>query len=72
MSEYIQSNKIAFNTKESVQILGINRNLLDSYRKRGLIKSVKVGRFYIYPKTELENFINRNLGREITKEGLIL
>lgn len=72
MNEIIQSNKIAFNTKESVELLGINRNLLDSYRKNGLIRAIKVGRYYIYPKTELESFINRNLGNEITKEGMIL
>lgn len=64
--------KISFNTKESVEILGINRNLLDSFRRKGIIKAVKVGRYYLYPKQELESFINKNLGKEITKEGIIL
>lgn len=72
MSEIFNSNKIAYNTKESIEVLGINRSLLDSYRKKGLIKCVKLGRNYLYPKTELESFIQRNLGNEITKEGLIL
>ena len=72
MSELIQANKISFNTKETCQILSINRNLLDSFRKKGLIKYVKMGRQYVYPKTEIENFINRNIGKEITKEGYIL
>lgn len=67
MSEY----KVAFNTKESVEILGINRNLLDSFRRKGLIKAIKVGRYYLYPKQELESFIAKNLGKEITKEGII-
>lgn len=34
MSELIQANKISFNTKETCQILSINRNLLDSFRKK--------------------------------------
>lgn len=63
--------RIALNTKEASEYLGINRALLDSYRKAGLIKSIKVGRFFIYPISELNSFISRNLGKEITKEGIV-
>ena len=68
----INSEKLAYNTKETIEILGINRNLLDCYRKRGLIRALKVGRYFIYPRSELENFIDRNIGNEITKDGLIV
>lgn len=71
MSENTITNKIAFNTLESSELLGINRTLLDSFRKKGLIKAIKVGRYYLYPKSELESFISRNLGKEITKDGIV-
>lgn len=68
----LTSEKLSFNTDETCKLLSINRNLLDSFRQKGLIKGIKVGRYYIYSKNELQNFLNRNIGREITKEGLIL
>ena len=63
--------KIALNTSEACEYLSINRNLLDSFRNKGLIKAIKTGRFYIYPIAELNKFINQNLGNEISKEGVI-
>ena len=68
----LTSEKLSFNTDETCQLLSINRNLLDSFRQKGLIKGIKVGRYYIYSRDELQNFLNRNIGKEITKEGLIL
>lgn len=66
------SDKLAYNTDEACQVLSMNRHLLDSYRKGGLIKATKVGRCYIYPKKELERFINSTIGKEITKEGIVI
>ena len=68
----ITSEKLSFNTDETCKLLSINRNLLDSFRQKGVIKGIKVGRYYIYSRDELQNFLNRNIGKEITKEGLIL
>lgn len=68
----LTSEKLSFNTEETCQLLSINRNLLDSFRQKGLIKGIKVGRYFIYSRNELQNFLNRNIGKEITKEGLIL
>lgn len=68
----MNDNKLAFNTKQAVEILGINRNILDIYRKKGLIRCIKIGRNYIYPKSELEQFLKNNLNKEISKEGIIL
>ena len=70
-SEKATNPKIALNTKEACAYLGINRNLLDSFRRCGLIKSIKMGRLYIYPISELNAFIDRNMGKEITKDGLV-
>ena len=65
-------NKLAFNTQEACECLGINRNLLDSFRRSGLIRAIKVGRFYIYSKNEIDRFLASNIGKEITKEGTVL
>lgn len=65
------NDKLAFNTEEACQLLSINRSLLDSYRQGGLIRATKMGRLYIYPKKELERFIDSNIGKEITKDGII-
>lgn len=61
-----------YKTKEAVEILSINRNLLDSFRKAGLINSIRLGRNFVYPDEELIKFLDKYLGKEITKEGLVL
>lgn len=63
---------IVLNTAETCEYLRINRHLLDSYRRAGLIRSIKVGRNYLYPVREIESFVERNIGKEITKDGLII
>ena len=71
MNEMI-NGKIALNTREACACLGINRAQLDSYRKQGLIKAIKKGRYYIYPALELKTFVERNTGKQITKEGIVV
>lgn len=63
--------KTALNTKEACTYLGLNRKLLDTYRRCGLIKSIKAGRLYIYPISELNAFVDRHIGKEITKDGVV-
>ena len=69
--EELTNNRIALNTKDACTYLGINRNLLDSFRRCGLIKAIKTGRFYIYPVSELKAFVENNTGKEITKDGIV-
>ena len=71
MSEQF-NKRIALNTVEAAKYLGINRTLLDSLRRAGLIKYLKVGRLYLYPVSVLDSFINDNIGKEITKEGIVI
>lgn len=66
------TSKIALNTPEACEYIGINEHLLNSFRRSGIIRAIKTGRFYIYPVSELDSFINRNIGKEITKDGKIL
>ena len=67
-----QNQRIALNTTEAAKYLSINRTLLDSLRKAGTIKSLKVGRLYLYPVSILDSFINDNIGKEITKDGIVI
>lgn len=66
------TEKIVLSSKEACSYLGINRVLLDSFRRAGIIRANKMGRQYYYAIKELNNFIDRNIGKEITKEGLII
>jgi len=67
-----KSNKLLLSSKEACSYLGINRNLLDSYRRAGIIRVSKLGRQYYYSIKELNSFVDRNIGKEITKDGLII
>ena len=60
-----------YTTKDAIEVMSINRNLLDSFRKAGLIKYFKLGRNYLYPEDEIVIFLKKYLGKEITKEGLV-
>ena len=72
MNRFKPENRITLNSKEACSYLGINRNLLDSFRRAGLIRYLKTGRLYLYPIVELDAFIENNIGKEITKNGLIV
>ena len=61
-----------YKTKEAVELLSINRNLLDSFRKAGIITSFKLGRNFVYSEDDMIKFLDKYLGKEITKEGLVL
>lgn len=68
----LKTEKIMLTTKEACSYIGINRNLLDSFRRAGIIKASKMGRQYYYAVRELNSFIDRSIGKEITKDGLII
>lgn len=68
----LKTDKLLLSSKEACSYLGINRNLLDSYRRAGIIRASKLSRQYYYSRKELESFVDRNIGKEITKDGLIL
>lgn len=68
----IYSNKLMLNTEEACHYTGLNRCLLESYRRAGLIRYMKAGRNYLYPVSSLNQFVSENLGKEITKDGVIV
>lgn len=68
----IYGEPIALRTVEACQYLNMNRKQLEACRRSGRIKCVRVGRIYFYPISCLNDFIERNIGKEITKDGLVI
>ena len=61
--------RAAYTEKELASQIGICQRGLAKLRKDGLIKAVKLGKHWVYPKSEVDKFFVRNLGKEIsTKE----
>lgn len=61
-----------YKTKEALEMLSINRNLLDALKKAGLIKSHKIGRNYVYSDSDIQEFLDVYIGKKISKEGIVL
>lgn len=57
--------KGAFDTKEACSYLSMNRKKLDSLRKQNIIKCIKFGKGYYYPKSELDAFLTNYLGQYV-------
>lgn len=68
----LKTDSIVYRTEEACQYLKVNRKQLDVLRRSGRIKCVRVGRIYLYPVSCLNDFIERNIGKEITKDGLVI
>ena len=60
-----------YTSKETIELLSINRNFLDVLRNNNIIKSDKFGRSYYYTDKDIEEFLDTYLGKSITKGGLI-
>lgn len=53
------SSKYAYNIKEAAEYLATSKTVLYCLRRSGCIKGIKTGRFYIFPKKELDHFMDR-------------
>lgn len=61
--------RISYTEKELANQFGLPQRGLAKLRKDGLIRGVKLGRSWVYPKVEIDKFFTRNLGKEFsTKE----
>lgn len=49
--------RMAYRTKEACAVLGISRATLWRIERRGLIKSSRALRTRLYPRTEIERFL---------------
>lgn len=50
--------RTSLTTKEVQEIFGISRTTLFDWRKKGLIKAIKIGRIVRFDKSEIERILN--------------
>lgn len=48
--------KLAYNVIGAATYLGVSKSTIYALRKSGIIKSIKMGRDYIFPKSQLDEF----------------
>lgn len=51
--------KLAYNITDAAEYLAVSKGIVYKLRKKGYIKAIKAGRNYIFPRKELDTFINR-------------
>lgn len=63
--------RLAYTTKEAVEATGIYRQLLYLYRDEGLLNPAKIGRKFVWIKSDLERFLNWAQGLDLTNHDMI-
>ena len=53
------NSKLAYSITDAAEYLAVSKSFVYMLRKKGIIKAIKVGRNYIFPRTELDSFIKR-------------
>lgn len=53
------NSKLAYNITDAAEYLAVSKSFVYMLRKKEIIKAIKVGRNYIFPLKELDNFIKR-------------
>ena len=53
------NSKLAYNITDSAEYLAVSKSFVYMLRKKEIIKGIKVGSSYIFPRKELDNFIKR-------------
>ena len=71
MNELKSTDPIAYRTEEACRYLNMNRKQLEALRRAGKIRYIRIGRIYLYPISCLDDFIAKNIGNEISKEGIV-
>ena len=54
------------NEYEVAKKLKTNNRRISKWRRAGLIKGVKLSRQWIYKESDIEEFFNRNIGKDLT------
>ncbi|MBI1949353.1 MAG: helix-turn-helix domain-containing protein [Deltaproteobacteria bacterium] len=63
-------NKMGFRPREVAQALGLGITLVRSLIARGELRSIKLGRAVIVPRSEVERFIAARMAdRQIERQG---
>ena len=63
------TNNLVLTTEEVAQKLHTHRNMVDRLRKNGLINGIKLGKGFIYAITEIESFLTKYAGMDLSNES---
>lgn len=58
-----------FTQSEVAKLLNCNKDNITMLREVGVLKAIKTGRNYMYPKQELERFINEYVGLDVSNRA---
>lgn len=64
-------SKLTLTTSEVAEHLNTSRNLIDILRQEGAITGIKKGNGYIYPVREIERFLDRWVGLDMSNREAI-
>jgi excisionase family DNA binding protein len=66
------TNDLAYTTEEVATLLRTHRNKIDQLRKNGLISGIKLGKGFIYAASEVQSFLDRYAGEDLSNEQAML
>lgn len=66
------TNDLVFTTEEVAEKLRTHRNMVDRLRKLGLITGIKLGKGFIYSAKEIESFLERYAGEDLSNKEAML
>ena len=63
--------RVAYTEKDLSEQFGIPQRGLYELRRNGYLEGVKLGKHWVYSKTEVERFLKRNLGKKLSTKKAI-
>ena len=62
------TNDLVFTTEEVADLLKVNRKLIDSLRKTGILHGIKLGKSFIFSANEIDRFLKEYEGADLSNE----
>lgn len=63
------TNDLVFTTEEVASLLRTHRNMVDRLRRNGLISGIKLGKGFIYSAVEINRFLERYAGEDLSNDS---
>lgn len=63
------TNDLVFTTEEVASLLRTHRNMVDRLRRNGLINGIKLGKGFIYSAVEINRFLERYAGEDLSNDS---
>ena len=62
------TNDLVFTTEEVADLLKVNRKIIDSLRKTGILHGIKLGKGFIFSANEINRFLEDYEGADLSNE----